>query len=108
MIDQVLTESASVDYTDSDGIKRRVMLPVGVTAYEEGIPLSLDVDRLYGDTPLSFRRRLVEELWARGLIEPCHYTRAGAPELLRAAISSAIKADTLDILTLAKSECRRS
>lgn len=100
-------DSNRVDYRDEHGIKRRVLLPSGVTAHEEGIPVSLDVDRLYLHCPVDFRRRLVEELWARNLIEPCDFLRAGASELTRAAINAAMKADTLDIITLAGQECKK-
>lgn len=99
-------DGIKADYLDSDGIKRRVLLPAGVTAYEEGIPVSLDADRIFVNSSIDFRRRLVDELWARGLIEPCDFNRAGAPELVRAAIVAANKADTIAILTLAKSDCK--
>lgn len=102
-----IQDSSKVDYTDSNGIRRRVLLPHGITDHEEGIPVSLDADRLYLHCPVDFRRRLMEELWARDLIEPCDYKRPGAPELVRAAITAATKADTLDIITLADQECRK-
>lgn len=103
----ITTDIVRVDFEDSDGIKRRVLLPAGVTEYDEGIPVSVNVDYLYMHCSIDFRRRLVEELWARNLIEPCDYVRPGAPELIRAAIHAATKADTLDILALATKECNK-
>lgn len=103
----ITVDFVRTDFTDNDGLKRRVLLPAGVTEYDEGIPLSVDADRLYMDCSINFRRRLVEELWARNLIEPCDYMKPGAAELVRAAISAATKADTLDILTLASKECSK-
>lgn len=102
-----IQDSSKVDYTDSDGIRRRVLLPHGITSYDEGIPVSVDVDRLYLHCPVDFRRRLTEELWARDLVEPCDFKRPGAPELVRAAIQAATKADTLDIITLATQACSK-
>lgn len=104
---QAITDMVRVDFVDKNGIQRRVELPTGITDYNEGVPVSLDADRLYMHCSPDFRRKLVEELWARDLIEPCDFKRAGAPELIRAAIQACVKADTLDILTLANNECRR-
>lgn len=95
------------DYIDDKGIQRRVELPSGSTNYKEGIPVSLDVDRVFSHCSIDFRRNLVAELWAHGLIEPCDFLVAGAPEKVRSAIQACIKLDTLDIITLANTECRR-
>lgn len=95
-----------VDYTDKDGIKRRVLLPAGDHNVNEGIPISLDLDSLYGHCPVEYRRILTDELWARGLIEPCDFNRPGASELIRAAILAAVKRDTLDIQSLAREACK--
>jgi hypothetical protein len=104
---QMITDMVKMDYVDSDGIQRRVELPAGVSNYAEGVPVSLDVDRLFMDCSPDFRRKLVQELWARNLIEPCDFMKAGAPELIRSAVQACIKIDTLDIITLANRECRR-
>lgn len=106
-LDTFSIDAHAVDYTDKHGIKRRVLLPDGVTVHEEGIPVSLDVDRLFEDTTIEFRRRLVDTLWSMDLVEPCDFKRPGAAELVRAAIHSAIKVDTLNVITLATEECRR-
>lgn len=104
---QTITDLIKVDYVDSDGIQRRVELPAGVSNYAEGIPVSLDADRLFVDCSPDFRRKLVQELWARGVVEPCDCLKPGAAELITAAIRSAVKVDALDIITLANKECRR-
>lgn len=96
-----------VDYLDRDGIRRRVLIPEGVTDYAEGIPVSLAVDTIFADTGVEYRRRLVDELWARGLIEPCDYLKPGAPELITAALRSAQKADALTIISIAHEDCKR-
>lgn len=95
-----------VDYTDKEGIKRRCLIPDGITDYREGIPVSLAVDSLYLHCSLEFRRALVDELWARGLVEPCDFKRPGAAELITAALRSAIKHDALNIISLASEECK--
>lgn len=102
----MITNTTTRDYIDKDGIQRRVLIPEGVTDYSEGIPVSLPVDSLFADCPLSFRQELVAELWARGLVEPCDFRRAGAAELVSAALRSAIKKDALDVLALAREDCR--
>ena len=96
-----------VDYVDKQGIKRRVLLPAGVSDPSEGIPVSLPVDRLYEHCSIDFRRELIEELYARNLVEPADFQKAGAAELVTAAIRSVIKHDALDILSLAREENRK-
>ena len=92
-----------VDYVDSEGIKRRVLVPTDDGASpEEGIPVSVPVDELYRHMPLSFRQQLVEALWAVGLIEPADFSQRDAPERTRAALLSVVKHDTMDILNLAR------
>lgn len=95
-----------LDYTDDQGIKRRVLLPVGDTNVREGIPLSLDIDSIYPHCPVEYIRNLTDELWARGLIEPCDFKKPGAPELIRSALLAVAKRDTLDILNLANEACK--
>jgi hypothetical protein len=93
----------TIDYTDTNGIKRRVALPDGVTAdVSEGIPISLDLSALYPHMPLDFVRSLTDELWARDLVEPRHFLAPGAHERIRAALLSVVKEDTLSIITYAK------
>ncbi len=95
--------STRIDYVDSEGIKRRVLVPVDDGARpEEGIPISLPVDELFSHMPLSFRQQLVEALWAVGLIEPADFSQRDAPERTRAALLSVVKHDTMDILNLAR------
>lgn len=95
-----------VDYTDEFGIKRRVLLPVGDTNVREGIPISLDLDTLYAHSPIEYRRNLTDELWARGLIEPCDFLKPGADDLIRASLLAVAKRDTFDIKTLAREACK--
>lgn len=95
-----------VDYTDREGIKRRVLIPDGVTDYSEGIPISLSLDSLYPHCPVEYVKTLTDELWARGLVEPCDFRRAGANELVRAALLAVAKKDVLDIVNFANKECK--
>lgn len=96
-----------VDYEDRDGIKRRVLIPEGMIDYSEGIPVSLSVDSLYRHCPIEYKKVLTEELWARGLIEPCDYLLPGAAELITAAIRAAVKHDALDIVSFAREDCKK-
>jgi|GEM_PF-4456549 hypothetical protein len=93
-----------IDYTDAQGIKRRVELPEGSKASPgEGIPKSVDIDELYQDAPFEFRKRLVEELWNVGLIEENDFNAGDAPNRIRAALLAAIKFDTMSIISFVKS-----
>lgn len=91
-----------VDYLDENNIKRRVLVPDGVDA-SEGIPLSLDVDRLYPDTPIEFRRRLVLELHALGLVEKADFLAPDAANKIRSALLATVKSDTVTIINFARS-----
>lgn len=93
------------DYRDKDGIQRRVLLPSEAVNPDEGIPVSLEVDQLYQHMPLEFRVKLVDELWAVGLVEPCDFLKPGAPEKTRAALLAVVKYDVLNIQTIAKENC---
>lgn len=101
------SNNIKMDYVDREGIQRRVLLPEGDHNVQEGIPLSLMVDSLYSHCPVEYRVRITDELWARGLIEPCDFIKPGASELIRSAILAAVKSDVLDIITLATKECTR-
>lgn len=90
------------DYFDERGIKRRVIVPDETTPLSEGIPVSVPVDTLYSHMPTEFVVHLVNALFARNLIEPDDFFKAGAAELTRGAILDAARFDALDILTLAK------
>lgn len=94
----------SIDYLDTNNIKRRVLVPSKDVDPSEGIPLSLDVDRLFADAPLGFRQRLVAELWAQGLIEKADFLTDTAANRIRAALLAAIKGDTVEIINFARSK----
>jgi len=95
--------STKVDYLDSNGIHRRVLLPNDDADANEGIPLSLPLESLFGHMPVSFQARLSSELFERGLVEPSDFFKPGAAELTRGAILSVCKHDALSIISLAKS-----
>lgn len=91
-----------VDYIDPDGIKRRVLVANGVDP-SEGIRLSLDFDQLFTDAPKEFRVRLVNELWAVGLVQKSDFDKPGAGERVRAALLAAVKHDTVAIINFVRS-----
>lgn len=92
-----------LEYTDSSGIPRKVLVPEGAdpTYAEEGIPYSLDVSTLYPNDP-NFSARLTRALWALGLVKPDDFLKPGAPEKVSRALAEARRADTFDIMTLAE------
>lgn len=91
-----------VDYIDDHGIKRRVIVPADVDP-SEGIRLSCDIDRLYEDAPKDFVIRLVNELWAVGLVTKDDFAKPGAADRIRAALLSAVKHDTVSIMNFTRS-----
>lgn len=90
-----------VDYTDTDGRKRRVLIPEGGKP-EEGLLVSLDLDEVFPDAPADFLTKLHNELWARGLVEPQDYLRAGAPEDFKRALLAIVRLDFARIKQLAQ------
>ena len=100
--------SVDLDYMDDDGIKRRVRLPSNDVDPSEGIPLSLDVDRMpiFQECPLEFRRRLVAELWAQELVEPKDFIGLDKTDKIRRALLAAVKGDTMQIITFAQENTR--
>lgn len=92
------------DYTDPDGIPRRVLLPPGETDTSLGIPISLDLSELYAHMPDDFLPRLYTALHAQGLVEAGDYLTAGADQRFKAALLSVIRNDFLSVQTIAKQE----
>jgi hypothetical protein len=96
------------DYTDALGIPRRVALPDNFNGddFSEGIPVSFDLDAVYGDLPAEFRRKLYAACWDQGLITPCDYAQPGASEKFHRALLIVIKLDFVSaILPLAREVC---
>lgn len=105
-----LTKLIKLDYTDEHGNQRRVFVPEqGHFAPEEGIPADMygQLDALYTDTPASFRHRLYNALWRRGLIEPADFLRKDAGDLYRSAMLETLRFDALNAIALAKESMLR-
>ncbi len=98
-----MSEVRKLDYEDATGIPRRVLVPSEANGIDpsEGIPLSIDLSELYGHMPAAFQKRLYDNLFAQGLIEPADYLQPSAPERIRAALLATVKYDVMDILTAA-------
>lgn len=97
-----------MDYADAQGIRRRVALPDDWNGDDpaEGIPVSFDLDAVYGDLPVEFRRALYQACWDQGLITACDYVQPGASEKFRRALLNVIKFDFVTtILPLAREVC---
>lgn len=94
-----VTSLRPVDYTDSEGRKRRAL---AADKPDEGIPLSMELDALFPDAPADFLSKLHNALWARGLIEPRDYLQPGAPEIYKRALLSVIRLDFATIKQVAQ------
>lgn len=95
--------TVKVDYRDDRGIMHRVLVPSEDAQREEGIPLSLDIERLYSHMPSEFVARLSVALFARGLVEPADFLKPGGHELTRDAVLDVVREDALSIISSAKS-----
>lgn len=96
--------NVTLDYTDKRGIKRRVLIPDYTVPPEEGIVISLQLDALYSDSPLAFVRRLTDEFWARGLIEPRDFFLPTALRDMQSALLAAHRYDAMNIQSLAQEQ----
>lgn len=94
------------DYTDDNGVYRRVLLPDEYSFPSEGIPVSLPLEKLFSHMPPEFIAELSKALWNRGLVEPSDFFKPGAAELTRSALMDVLKHDALSIISLAKSEMK--
>lgn len=100
-----LTPLKKLDYTNEHGNQRRVFVPDnGHVPPEEGIPADMygQLEALYADAPASFRHRLYDALWRRGLIEPADFLRKDAGDLYRSAMLETLRFDALNAIALAK------
>lgn len=91
-------------FVDDSGIPRVVLVPEGETDFKTGIPLSMDLTKLYGHMPSSFQTELYKALHAQGLVEPADYFKPGASERYQRAMRDVVKHDFLSIQALAKEE----
>jgi hypothetical protein len=89
-------------YIDERGIARFVLLPDDEADIQSGIPVSLDLEPLFGHMPLDFQRRLYEALHDQGLIKPEDYMKPDAYSKFRAAMLSVIRHDFFSVQSLVK------
>ena len=95
--------SIPVDYTDERGIKRRVLVPDYTVPPQEGIPLSLRLDEACEGFSDALLARLVDQLWAVGLIEPKDF-QPGTLRQMQSALMATIQVDVFKLLELAKEQ----
>lgn len=99
-----MSDYIQVDYTDERGIKRRVLIPDHTVPPEEGIPISIQLDKQFEGLPDTTLARLVDELWAVELIEPQDFFKPGAFPRIQAAIAAFIRTDAFTLQSLAKEQ----
>lgn len=91
-------------YVDASGIPTRVLIPEDATDLSAGIPVSLDISKLYEHMPPQFVVDFTTALHAQGLVKPSDYFEPGASDRYRAALLMVIRHDFLNIQALAKAE----
>lgn len=101
-------EFVKKDFTDSEGIPQRVLVPPDETDLQTGIPVSLNLSALYGHMPAEFQRELYQSLHAQGLVEAADYFKPGASDRFRAAMLTVIRHDFLSVQTLAMEESKHN
>lgn len=87
--------------TNDAGLPGVVIHPEGADP-QEGIPVHLDLDALYGHLPVEFRAKLYQALHERGLIEPADYLSPGADQRFKSAVLHVIKHDFFNVQQLAR------
>ena len=91
------------DYTDERGILRKVAVPESFTGdLKRGIPISLNVDSVFEEMPISFLQRLYPAFYQRGIVTYEDTLQPGAAGRIQAAILSVVSHDALNIQALAK------
>lgn len=91
-------------HVNAQGIPTRVLVPEGSSNLEAGIPVSLDISKLYEHMPLDFVVKFTAALHAQGLVKPQDYFERGAADRYKAALLMVIRQDFLSIQALAKQE----
>lgn len=86
-----------------DGFPARVIVPPGGNP-QEGIPIHLNLDAIYGHLPDEFQKTLYAALHDRGLVEPADFLTPQAANLLKSALMSVIRYEILKIQNLAREE----
>jgi len=95
--------SKKVDYTDKHGIKRRVILPDDDSIPpDEGIMVSVDLERIFDHMSPESLKQLYNECWIRGLIEPSDFQKPGAGELYVQVMRAVYRHDWLTVKNLAE------
>lgn len=101
-----MTEFKRVEFTDSLGKPRRVLLPDNGVDYppSEGIVVDMydDLDALYNHVPVEWNVRLAQELKRRDLVEPEDFLAPDAPTRFRSAMLTVIKHDAMNAIAIAK------
>ena len=89
-----------IDYTDSDGLRRRVLVKSEYDNPEKGIPCDIFevLKEFYADASSEFRMKLFTRLWDVGLIEPHHLASADANKKYRQALNSSLARDSVDAI----------
>lgn len=88
-----------LDYTDKNGLRRRVLVKSEYDNPEKGIPIDVyDVlDEYLEDASTTFRHKLYTRLWDMGLIEANDFLAATAKQRVRQALNSSLARDAVDI-----------
>lgn len=88
------------EYTDANGIKRRVKVLNSSDMPEEGIPVDCynDIAELLVNSTQHFREKFFHLLWENGLVEPKDFLHKTAHDRLRQCLQMAMKRDASDII----------
>lgn len=88
------------EYTDVNGIKRKVKVLNSTDDPTEGIPVDCynDIAELLINSTQHFREKFFHLLWENGLIEPKDFLHKTAHDRLRQCLNMAMKRDAADII----------
>lgn len=90
------------DFQDETGQWHRVLIPDDRADLNEGVPLSLPIERIYAHMGSDFVARLSAALFAHQLVEPNDFFRPGAHEQVQEALLDVVRFDAHNIIALAR------
>lgn len=88
-----------IDYTDSNGLKRRVLVQTEYDPPEKGIPIDTYelLREFYEDASTEFVKSLYTRFWDMGLIEAIDFQQPANKAKIRQAINATIRCDATDL-----------
>ena len=88
-----------VDYVDSNGLNRRVLLKNEYDNPQKGIPIDVyeTINELYSNATNEFKNGFYTRLWNMGLVEPHNFASNDAKTKVRQCLNASLACDATDL-----------